>query len=116
MFALIKDAGFFTSMGQALGFLMSALIIAVITFLARIIAKLANDVKGVTNAIITAPATPFNPTPPPGLIEIVNSHSEALLVLMADVKTLVDDSKTNGGKTSRDAINRIEQAVSVKPD
>ena len=94
-------------------------------------------------ALVGEPATEFNPRPTPGLVARVEEYQKqnvarkelgdeiviqfadhkrvvtALIAkvdnIQANVTALVADSKPNGGSTSRDQLNRIEETIGSKP-
>lgn len=70
--------------------------------------SMSSDIVDIKNALIGAVPSPLDPRPRPGLISVVNVHSEML-------RDLVADKNTNGGSTTRDAINRIEQNLGTAP-
>ena len=122
MIALTHNDGFFTSVGQGFGFALSSILLAILGFLARVITKMAKDMRGLKNAVVTQPVTEFNPSPPPALLDqvanvtkIVERHDEALTELRDNVECLLVDSRENNGSTSRDALKRIEIAVGTTP-
>ena len=69
---------------------------------------ISTDVHDIKVALIGAEPTELNQNPQPGLIKVVEGHSSMLAELVAD-------KKPNSGKTSRDALDRIEENLGTTP-
>lgn len=95
------------------------------TAIFKLVKKLAHDVHGVTEAMITPPPTPFEPDPPKGLIEVVRTHDKTLNsldrtvgVLLTGTRSLLESKDGTSGtaapNTSHDEVVRLIDAEQTR--
>jgi hypothetical protein len=73
------------------------------------------DVTAIKTALLGTQASEFNSESMPGLIMVVNSLVPEVAAHGAMLKELVMDKKPNSGRTTRDAIDRIEESLGTSP-
>ena len=110
-----SSTGVSLTVDETVAIVASSIIVAAATWTVRknheLIARnkaMTADVHDIKIALIGEQASPLNPSPSSGLIKVVAEHSQMLQELIAD-------KKKNGGKTTRDAIDRIEKSVGSAP-
>jgi len=96
------------TVGQIVAIVIGAFVVWVAGYVFAKNRTMYGDVREMKRALITEPATPLNPNPTPGLIDVVSTHSQMLNTLLTGTKALIADSQANDGHTSRDALDRIE--------
>ena len=89
----------------------SGLLIVVIPLGVKAVARLTRRVDTITYVLTGRPSSKLEPHPPPGLVVIVNSLVDTAETTKTAAVALVKDSKPNGGLTSRDVLDRIEEAT-----
>jgi hypothetical protein len=115
--------------GNVFFYIVAPLIVLLVAWGARsgykFFKNLSKTVEEMRDSWLGAPPNKFNKTPEPGIAAIVENHTHILDDMRADLKdlsdktdsllrsatVLVDDSHSNDGSTSRDALDRIETKV-----
>ena len=96
------------SVGQIIAIVVAAFLISGITYVFTKNRAMYAMVRAIYAMLTTAKPTDLNPHPTHGLVDVVQDHSRKLDALILTGKALIVDSKIDNGKTSRDALNRIE--------
>ncbi len=126
------------------GTVVAAFVISLVTVIATKGRALFHNVEQTTIAVVGRPGTTFHPEPIPGLAQVVPEQGRSIVnqgnlllqqgrvleqhgvvleslvrkanLVIDKTEALVKDSETNDGSSSRDAINRIEAAVTPHAD
>ena len=101
-----------------------ALLAPLVIYGLKVLRTVSKNFSQMMVAVVGKPADKFGPGQD-GLVKTVAEHGDTLVkqayamaeqdtkldTLLLSAKVLVDDSKTNGGLSSRDVLNRIEAIV-----
>lgn len=108
----VATAGVAFTFDETVAIVLGSFIIAIVTWgSSHIMSKInqaAYDARETRIALVGEEPSDLNPSPRPGLVTVVEEHSKMLSALVAD-------KKPNGGSTTRDAIDRIENNLGTTP-
>jgi hypothetical protein len=109
---LVGSSGVAFTFDETVAIILGSFVIALLTWsvghFTERLNQAASDARETRIALVGEEPNDLNPNPKPGLVAVVSSHSEMLAALVAD-------KKPNGGSTTRDAINRIEESLGTGP-
>jgi hypothetical protein len=103
---------------QILVAVVSGLLLLAIPLFVRFLAgitkrldKLTDTVEEVKGVLVTPAPTLLNPHPASGLIDTVAGLAKSSKINLEGTAALIKDSKPDDGSSSRDVLDRIDQAT-----
>jgi hypothetical protein len=96
--------------GIAVGFILLAT-----PLLFKFLISLSRDVRDIKGVLITPEPTPLVPNPERGLVDKVADLMTKATLTASGTAALLRDSRPNDGSTSRDVLDRIEEATKENP-
>src|ERR1700678_920969 len=96
--------------GQVLIGIVIGLVVVGLPLLIRYLVRLGNGQERIMAVLITPDPTPLVPNPPPGLVDVVAGLVKTSRFTLEGTAALIKDSKPDDGSSSRDVLDRIDEA------
>lgn len=91
------------------------LVVFGLPLLIRYLVRLGKGMERIMNVLITPDPTPLVPHPAPGLVDVVAGLVKTSNTNLRGTAALIRDSQPDDGSSSRDVLDRIDEATKETP-